>query len=139
MKLKIPFITKFFGGAYIGAILDTYGKAAALVSGVQFLMLIIILYTTSAGPYIQKYAPWLSFPFYLTVALVGVLILMVLARLFILPSSYTFFNRQVWGYNNPMRAKLEEMEEKLVESERIQEKLEQNQIKIMKKLGIEEC
>ena len=138
MKLRIPFITKFFGGSYMGAILDTYSKAAAVIGGIQFFMMTIILYTTSAAPYIQQYAPWLSFPLYLILAFAGTLVLMVISRWLITPSSYTFFNSQVWGCNNPMRDKLEEIEKKVDVLNQDRAIIEENQRKIMKKLGIED-
>ena len=129
MKFKIPILDKYYGGSYIGGLIDTYGKAATVVSAVQFLMLIIILYTTSAKPYIEQYVPWLTFPMYLCCAFTGGILMMAIARVFIVPSSYTFFNKQIWGHTNPIRNKLEDME-------RNQERLERNQSKIMEKLGI---
>jgi len=123
IKLKIPFISKHFKGSYIGGILETYQRSGIFVSAVQFLVIIIIFYTTSAQPFIEKYIPWLSFALYMLFIVVGILILMMLVKLLVIPSSYTFLNQQMWVNNNPMRSKLEV--------------LEANQKKIMERLGIE--
>lgn len=123
-KIRIPFVTKHFSGSYIGGILETYQRSAVIVNAIQFLSVLIILYTTSAQPFIIEYVPWFTFPLYLLSACIGVLLLMVLVKILVIPSAYTFFNRQAWDNNNPMRSKLEKMEE--------------NQKKIMEKLGIED-
>lgn len=120
--MKIPFLSKHYEGSYIGGILETYQRSGIVVSGVQFLVVIIIFYTTSAKPIIVQHIPWLSFPLYMLVIITGIIILMALVRVWVIPSAYTFLVQQMWHNNNPMRTKLEEMEK--------------NQIIIMKKLGI---
>ena len=120
--MKIPFFHKYYSGSYIGGILETYSRSASIISAVQFFVVLIILYTTSAKPIISEYLPWLSFGLYLTVAAVGIMVLMTLVRILVIPSAYTFFSKQLWNNNNPMRTKLEA--------------IEANQKKIMKKLGI---
>ena len=121
--MKIPFISKHYKGSYIGGILETYQRSGIFVSAVQFLVIIIIFYTTSAQPFIEKYIPWLSFALYMLFIVVGILVLMMMVKLLVIPSSYTFLNQQMWVNNNPMRRKLEV--------------LEANQKKIMERLGIE--
>jgi len=120
--MRIPFISRQFKGSYIGGILETYQRSGIFISAVQFLVVIIILYTTSAQPFIERYIPWLSFTLYMLVVIVGIMILMTLVKLLVIPSAYTFLNQQMWKNNNPMRAKLE--------------KLEKNQNAIMGKLGL---
>ena len=122
--MKIPFFTKQYSGSYIGGILETYQRAGIFITAVQFLAVIIIFYTTSAQPVIARYAPWLSFGLYMAVVFLGIALLMVGVKLLVIPSSYTFLNQQMWTNNNPMRAKLEEME--------------RNQKRIMEKLGLED-
>lgn len=124
MKIKIPFITKYYNGSYIGGLLDTYARASIVIGSMQFLIVVVILYTTSIQPNLARFAPWMTFAHYIIIALLLMLGLMVFSRLLITPSAYTYSNRQVWGNNNPMRAKLEQME--------------RNQKKIMEKLGIDD-
>jgi len=121
--VKIPILNKYYGGSYLGGILDTYGRASMIISGIQFMFVVVILYTTSASPYFELYAPWMTFTMYLLISIVSILVLLIITRLLIVPSAYTFYNKQVWTNNNPIRDKLE--------------KLEENQKKIMEKLGIE--
>ena len=121
--MKIPFLSKYYSGSYVGGLLDTYSRASIVISGVQFFIVVIILYTTSIQPNLIRFAPWMTFAHYIIITLLLMLGLMVFARLMITPSAYTYTNRQVWDNNNPMRAKLE--------------KMERNQKKIMEKLGID--
>ncbi len=120
--MKIPFLTKQYSGSYIGGILETYQRSGIFVSAVQFLVVIVILYTTSAREFFSIHAPWLTFPLYLLFVISGILLLMIVVKVIVIPSSYTFLNRQMWVNNNPMRLKLEE--------------IETNQKKIMAKLGL---
>ena len=108
--MKIPFFTKHYSGSYIGGILETYQRAGIFISALQFLAVVVIFYTTSAQPAIELYTPWLSFTLYMGIVIVGILLLMVAVKLLVIPSSYTFLNKQMWTNNNPMRAKLEEIE-----------------------------
>lgn len=124
MKLKIPFIDKYYKGSYIGGLLETYNRAASIIGIVQFLSVMVVLYTTTARPIMDRYLPWFTFPMYIVTLLVGVILLMVVVQLVVMPSAYTFFNRQFWSWNNPMRTKLEE--------------IEKNQKRIMEKLGIDD-
>ena len=120
--MKIPFLTKHYKGSYISGIMETYQRAGIFVSAIQFLAVIIVLYTTSAAPFIARYAPWLSFRLYMLFVVLGVLLLMALVKILVIPSAYTFLNNMMWNNHNPMRRKLEDMET--------------NQEKIMEKLGI---
>ncbi len=122
--MKIPLIGKYFEGSYIGGFLDTYGRATVVISGIQFMIVVVILYTTSLQSAIAQYLPWMSFWLYILLAVLLVLGLLIFSRLMIIPSAYTFTNKQLWENNNPMRKKLE--------------KIEMNQKRIMKKLGIED-
>ena len=122
--MKIPFMDKYYKGSYIGGILDTYGRAATVISGIQFVVVLIIFYTTSFQSYIVQYAPWFTFTHYLILVFLGMTLLMAISRIFVTPSAYTFYNQQIWVCNNPLRNKLEE--------------IEKNQKIIMEKLGIED-
>lgn len=129
--MKIPFLHKYYGGSYIGGFLDTYGRAAMVINGLQFIVVLVIFYTTSAKPYIIQYAPWFTFTHYLLLVFFALVLLIVLTRLFVVPSAYTFTNQQVWENTNPMRDKLEEIE-------KTQTIIQNNQKMIMEKLGIDE-
>ena len=98
-------------GSYIGGLLDTYARSGSIISAVQFMVVLIILYTTSVIPYIEQHnIGWFSFPLYIATAVVGVIILMSIVYIVVMPSAYDFFNRMVWEHNNPLRIKLEKME-----------------------------
>jgi hypothetical protein len=110
MKLKIPFIGQKSTGSFLGGIMEAYQRSSVVVNAVQFLAVIVMLFTTSAEPFLAKYLPWVTFPIYMMVAVVGIGCLMVVAYILAIPSAYSFFNNQVWKHNNPQKRKLERID-----------------------------
>lgn len=123
MKLKLPYIQQHYTGHNIGGFLDTYQRTAGIMNIVQYVSMIIILYTTSAQPWFATHFPWITFPVYMTVTFATIVAIMVIAYIIIAPSHYAFWNQQIWKHDNPLRTNVERIEE--------------NQKRIMEKLGIE--
>lgn len=122
--MKIPLFGQRKTGRYVGGLLETYARAAGIISAVQLLGVLVILFTTSIAPFASHYGlTWLSFPLYIAVAIVGMVVLMCVVYVVAIPSVYDFANQQSWKHNNPIRRKLELME--------------RNQKRIASKLGIE--
>lgn len=103
-------LRQYYTGRNIGAFLDTYQRSAGIISAIQFLAMFIILYTTSARPFLDIYFPWVTFWMYMTVAVVVAVVIMISVYVIAAPSSFAFHNQQLWKHNNPMRHKLEAME-----------------------------
>jgi uncharacterized membrane protein len=120
MKQKFKYIPKqFYTGQFIGAILDSYQRAASVINAIQFLVIIIMFYNTSALPFLQVHAPWVNFSIYMVFVVLMVVMIMVSTFMIAIPSSYGFFNNQVWEHNNPMRRKLEKIEKDVAEIKRM--------------------
>lgn len=124
MKIKLPYISQYYTGRKLGGLLDTYQRSAGIINIIQFTAMIIILYTTSAREFFAIHFPWMTFTVYLVIAFVLVTIVMVVAYTIAAPSTYAFWNQQIWKHDNPLRRKLEHME--------------LNQKKVMEKLGIDD-
>lgn len=124
MKFKLLFSRQYYTGRVIGGLLDTYQRSVGILSAIQYIALIIVLYTTSARDFFALHFPWISFTVYMIIAFALGAVVMVVAYVIAGPSMYGFWNQQIWKHDNPMRIKLEEMECK--------------QKKIMEKLGIED-
>lgn len=111
-------------GRGLGGVLDTYQRSVSILSIFQYVAMIIVLYTTSVQPWLLIHFPQISFTIYILSAVVGGAIVMAIAYVIGAPSQFSYWNSQVWKHNNPLRDKLE--------------RIEDNQKKIMDKLGIQE-
>ena len=124
MKFRLPSIRQHYTGKNIGGLIDTYQRSVGIVGAIQYIAVVIILYTTSLRPFLSTHLPWMSFGVYIAVAFTIMLGIMVVSYIIGAPSSFAYWNHQIWKHDNPQRAKLE--------------RLEYNQKKIMEKLGINE-
>ena len=124
MKLNLSFIRQHYTGKYIGGFIDTYQRSVGILGSIQYVAIIIVLYTTSARPFFDTYLPWMTFTIYILITFVLAIGIMAGAYIIGAPSSFAYWNHQIWKHENPQRTKLE--------------KIERNQRLIMKKLGIED-
>ncbi len=124
MKLKLPFSRQHYTGSAIGGFLDTYQRSVGILSIIQYIAMIIVLYTTSARDFLVIHFPWINFTVYMVIAFMLGAVVMLGAYKIAGPSMYGWWNQQIWKHDNPMRIKLEHME--------------RNQKKIMEKLGIKD-
>ena len=62
---------------------------------------------------INKYAPWLSFPLFISLLIVSGLLLLFIFYKFVYPSYYAFLNRQTYIHQNPIQEDLKKIKEKL--------------------------
>lgn len=88
-----------YTGLYIGAVMDTYSRTAIIISAIQFISVLIILYDTS----VEKYLPGVNIFAYMLVVIIGIAFMMVLVIKIATPSSYGWHNVQVWNHPNPMK------------------------------------
>ncbi len=113
-----------YTGHGIGGLLDTYQRTAGILNIVQYIALIIVLYTTSLQPFLAEHLPWMTFNVYMIIAFVAIAVIMIIAYTLVAPSHYAFWNQQIWKHDNPLRTELEE--------------IKRNQKRIMEKLGIKD-
>lgn len=126
--MKLP---QYYKGRHFGALLDTYQRSAGMLSAVQYIAMLIVLYTTSIQPFVIQHLPWLTFNIYMIIVFVSIAIMMVSVYIVGTPSSFAFWSEQIWKHDNPMRHKLEAMEKRQLEIDR---KLNI----VLKHLGIED-
>lgn len=124
MKFKVLFSRQYYTGRAIGGLFDTYQRSVGILSAIQYIAMIIVLYTTSARDFLAIHFPWMSFTVYMIIAFIIGVVVMVGAYVIVSPSMYGFWNEQIWKHDNPMRIKLDG--------------IERNQKRIMEKLGIED-
>ena len=97
----------------LGAVIDTFISSMPLMSVINFASIGVILYMTSIQPFAEKRMPWLTMPVFILILMVGTALLMVIVYKFVLPSVWTFRGRQMFGYDNSVSNKLDDIVERL--------------------------
>ena len=78
----------------LGEIVDALYTSLPVLSILNFFSITIVLYS-SIQPYLKDVVPWLTFPLYLLLIFIAVVVLMVLIYKFVLPSLWTFRAEQM--------------------------------------------
>lgn len=99
-------IKQKYTGQVIGGITDTYARAAILMNVYIVGSNILILYSTV----VAKYTPGIGFTVYIITMMLGILFVLFVSWRYVLPSSYGFYNHQVWRHDNPMRKAIEQIQ-----------------------------
>lgn len=112
MKFKI----KQKNVPYLGALVDSLYTSLPILSIINFLSIITILYAT-IHEYLLGWAPWLSLWIFVGLLGIATTSTMVLIYIFVLPSVWTFRNKQMFGYESKVIDLLEKLEKMLEEKE----------------------
>ncbi len=96
-------------GPWLGGFKDLASRTMIYVSVLSFTQISATFWYTTLQPAISKDVPWLSFGLYFTTLVLGVLVIMFIEYKFILPSSYTFLNKQEYLHKNLIRQDIEEV------------------------------
>lgn len=99
---------------WVGAVTDSLFTALPILSIINFLSIITVLYAT-IREYLFKWVPWLSFPWFLAILVVATLIMMVGTYLFVLPSLWTFRNKQMNSFESEILKEIKELRDELKE------------------------
>ena len=93
-------------GPFLGAFKDLASRTMVYVSALSFFQVTATFYNTTLKPSFLQYVPWLSFWIYFLTLVVIVLLIMLFEYKFIVPSTYTFINRQEYIHENLIRKDL---------------------------------
>ena len=104
----------------IGGAKDLLMRTLFYVSIINFILIAITAYHTTLRDTLLSWFPWLNFPIFLGILVVGLLLLMVLEYKIVLPSSWAFSNRQQYEHQNLIRKQLDKIEETLSEIQKKQ-------------------
>jgi len=109
----------------IGGLKDLLGRTLFYVSIINFILITVTAYSTTLRDTLQMWFPWLNFPIFLGILVVGLLLAMILEYKIVLPSAWAFTNKQQYEHQSLIRKQLDGIEKTLSE---IQEK--QGEIKV---------
>lgn len=97
----------------IGGFKDLLMRTLFYVSIINFILIAVTAYSITLRGTLQSWFPWFNFPIFLTVLVVGLLLMMILEYKVVLPSTWTFTNRQQYEHQNLIRKQLDRIEQTL--------------------------
>ena len=111
---------------WIGSGTNVLFTTLPFFSLINFLSIIIVLYATTSS-YVKEFAPWLTFGIFIIILIPIVLLVMFLVHKFVLPSMWTYREKQMFSYSSDIANTLKSIDARL---KRLEEKeLSQQEIK----------
>lgn len=99
---------------WIGAVVDSLYTSLPILSIINFLSIMTVLYT-SISEYLFAWFPWLSFGWFVVIMSICTLGLMTCMYLFVLPSLWTFRNKQMNSFESDVMKELRKLRKELKE------------------------
>lgn len=99
---------------WVGAITESLFNSLPLLSVINFLSIVTVLYT-SIRPYLLVWAPWFTLWWFVGIAAGATLIVMCLIYFFVLPSLWTFRNKQMNSFESDVMKELKELRKEVQE------------------------
>jgi len=96
----------------IGEIYESFITALPLLSAVQFLSILTLLYN-DLQPYLVEVWPSISLLKFLLILSGLMAVAMVLVYRFLIPSIWTFRGKQLYGFESELMEKVEKLEKKV--------------------------
>ena len=107
MKRVLKILAKQYNlGPWLGGLKDLASRAIFYLSLLNFVQISATFYYITLKPSYQQTIPWVNFGLYFGILLSLVLIVMFLEYKFVIPSMYTFLNRQEYLHQNLIRKDL---------------------------------
>jgi len=114
-------LTKQYGvSGKIGGAKDLLGRTLFYVSIINFILITVTAYSTTLRDTLQMWFPWLNFPIFLGILVVGLLLAMILEYKIVLPSAWAFTNKQQYEHQSLIRKQLDGIEKTLSEIQKNQ-------------------
>lgn len=129
---KVQFMLKFIRtrllkqyniGHSVGGLKDLALRTMVYVTAINFVLLVITAYSQALRNWMAHYISWFSFPIFLGVLIALILFAMIIEYKFILPSTWSFINRQQYEHQNPIREDLSKILKGQEKDRKIQEEI----------------
>ncbi len=121
MRIRQFLVRQYNFGPWLGGLKDLFSRTTLYISIINFILIAITAYEVTLKSLILQYVPWMSFWVYFLTLVAIVLLVMVLEFKFIVPSHYTFINKQEYEHQSLYAKDLKEIKERL---KMIEEKLD---------------
>jgi uncharacterized protein YlxW (UPF0749 family) len=99
---------------WIGAFTESLFSTLPLLSILNFLSIMTVLYT-SISQYLIKVLPWLTFGWFVVILVVITLCAMLGVYLFILPSLWTFRNKQMNAFESDLLKEVRQLQKEIAD------------------------
>ncbi len=101
----------------LGAMVDSLYTSLPILSIINFLSILTVLYATTRE-WLEVWVPWLTF--WIFVSSLGGLTLFTMAVIykFVLPSVWTFRQKQMFGFESKIASTLEDIDKRLANLEK---------------------
>ncbi len=99
---------------WLGALIDSLYTTLPILSIVNFLSITTVLYVTIKEN-LLPWAPWLEFWMFVAIMSAWLAILMVLMYIFVLPSLWTFRNKQMNMFESDVLKEIRELRKEVQE------------------------
>lgn len=83
----------------VGTFINVLYTTAPMIGVIMYIVNAMTFYIVAK----EKYFPWLSLPLFIGIIIIGLAIVMFVFFKFVLPSYYSFINRQSYIHENPIR------------------------------------
>jgi len=113
MRLLHKVSKQYNSGPWLGGVKDITARTMFYMGLLNFFQISAIFYYTTLKPTYSQSLLWISFGVYLGILTLLFLAVMVLEYKFVIPSTYTFQNRQEYLHQNLIRKDLKEILERL--------------------------
>jgi len=98
-------------GPWLGGLKDLFSRTMLYISIINFILIAVTAYNVTLKAFLLQYVPWITFWMYFAVLVTIVLLAMALEFKFIVPSHYTFLNKQEFEHQNLIRQELKEIKD----------------------------
>jgi len=122
VRVKSKVYRQYNLGPWLGGLKDLLIRVLPYISMVNFVLIGVTAYHTTLGPFFEVHLPWMSIWAFMGGILFMVILLMVIEYKVILPSYFTFFNKQQYEHKNPIRGDLEEIKKEI---KRLEDKIDE--------------
>lgn len=114
-QLKRKLFTQYNLGMWVGGLRDILTRMMFYISMINFLLIIAMAYNTTIRDFMLPRFPWFNFPIFIFMMILFVFLAMLLEYKFIVPSSVTYANRQLYTHQNLLRRDLAKVSKELEE------------------------
>lgn len=97
---------------WLGAVVDSLYTSLPILSIINFLSIITVLYASIRG-YLFAWVPWLTFGRFALILAAATVVMMACMYLFVLPSLWTFRNKQMNMFESDLLKELREVRKEL--------------------------
>ena len=104
---------QYNSGPLLGGLKELASRTMTYVSFINFTLMAITAYEVSLRTFFHQYIPWMSFALYFSLLILLVIVAMVIEYKFIIPSHYTFLNKQEYQHQSLLARDLQLIKEHL--------------------------